>query len=715
MGEFSSQSEQKNKTATPAPVPEEISSTGELEYVDTRASTAQLISLQAAADGRSNRSTTAQLQAKALSHAGNSRIAQLQALSDSRTATTKTNPIQRAENKTGLPDQLKLGMESISGLSLNDVKVHRNSDKPAQLQAHAYAQGTDIHLGPGQEKHLPHELGHVVQQKQGRVKPTMQLKGKVNVNDDAGLEKEADVLGAKAINYKGSGVIALKKTTIPNGSVQKVAQLKWNLVDAVIKAFSKVPADEKALKAEFIANNSGKAPRSAEESAEITARQKAEGERMTNAGEIPGIDGYEPEGKDLLTGYVLSQKDLTEIEEFYIKINEQKDEVSTLKKMLDIVLSSDAVAIATERPVAIFNNLGGLGESTSATGGAGIVNEALGNKGLNVEDGIQADGGLKPADSAAEDSAAGEVTPLGLPEEAKGSFANVMGGDVTTSGFDEKTGGLGLAFEAVSHLRAEYSASNLARKKAEINAQIAKIESKKEMEAADAEKLKELQSQIQELTFEVEESQIQIYEQRIQLLANGARLAAWLTMPPVAAAMTAIENIVTILTARKMIALFDKLEGNLKTVAIAKLKRQVQKNGLMGAANVANATSPLTGGVGTVAAATLGTASAVQQTASFVYKYATSTLGETRNQFATDLIHNFESGNPKEKNEAIEALKILNIEDKVCKPDRVTLRKNAKQVIADSLLTGKNFDLFAKGITDALTFDELPTLQGRKA
>ena len=222
MGEFSSQAEQKNKTATLAPVPEEISSTGELEYVDTRASTAQLISLQAAADGRSNRSTTAQLQAKALSHAGNSRIAQLQALSDSRPTPAKNNPIQRQENKTGLPDQLKSGMESLSGLSLSDVKVHRNSDKPAQLQAHAYAQGTDIHLGPGQEKHLPHELGHVVQQKQGRVKPTMQLKGKVNINDDAGLEKEADVLGAKAIQLKKDNNI---KTLQQREIIPKTTQL----------------------------------------------------------------------------------------------------------------------------------------------------------------------------------------------------------------------------------------------------------------------------------------------------------------------------------------------------------------------------------------------------------------------------------------------------------------------------------------------------------
>ena len=113
-------------------------------------------------------------------------------------AAHKSLPIQRKENKTGLPDTLKTGIENLSGYAMDDVKVHYNSNKPTQLQAHAYAQGTDIHLAPGQEKHLPHEAWHVVQQKQGRVKPTMQLKGKVNVNDDAGLEKEADVMGGKA-------------------------------------------------------------------------------------------------------------------------------------------------------------------------------------------------------------------------------------------------------------------------------------------------------------------------------------------------------------------------------------------------------------------------------------------------------------------------------------------------------------------------------------
>lgn len=109
-------------------------------------------------------------------------------------------PAQREEkpNNTGLPNQLKSGIESLSGMSMDHVKVHYNSDKPAQLQAHAYAQGGDIHLAPGQEKHLPHEAWHVVQQAQGRVRPTMQMARTVPVNNDQSLEREADVMGGLA-------------------------------------------------------------------------------------------------------------------------------------------------------------------------------------------------------------------------------------------------------------------------------------------------------------------------------------------------------------------------------------------------------------------------------------------------------------------------------------------------------------------------------------
>ncbi|MCY9878607.1 DUF4157 domain-containing protein [Vibrio natriegens] len=117
-----------------------------------------------------------------------------QVLEDNR----ETNTVQRQPNRTGLPDNLKSGMERLSGQSLDHVKVHYNSSKPAAVQAHAYAQGSDIHLASGQEKHLPHELGHVVQQMEGRVKPTTSVGG-MAVNDNPSLENEATEMGNRAI------------------------------------------------------------------------------------------------------------------------------------------------------------------------------------------------------------------------------------------------------------------------------------------------------------------------------------------------------------------------------------------------------------------------------------------------------------------------------------------------------------------------------------
>jgi hypothetical protein len=76
--------------------------------------------------------------------------------------------------------------------------VHYNSSEPEQLDALAYAQGTDIHVAPGQERHLPHEAWHVVQQAEGRVQPTSELQGGVAVNDDKRLEQEADTMGSRA-------------------------------------------------------------------------------------------------------------------------------------------------------------------------------------------------------------------------------------------------------------------------------------------------------------------------------------------------------------------------------------------------------------------------------------------------------------------------------------------------------------------------------------
>jgi hypothetical protein len=132
---------------------------------------------------------------------------------------TKQKQATQAANHTGMPNNLKSGIEDLSGVDVSDVKVHYNSSKPAQLNAHAYAQGSDIHIAPGQEKHLPHEAWHTVQQKQGRVKPTVQMKENVPVNDDPGLEHEADVMGAKATQFKNNKLPSqLKKALVGNQS-----------------------------------------------------------------------------------------------------------------------------------------------------------------------------------------------------------------------------------------------------------------------------------------------------------------------------------------------------------------------------------------------------------------------------------------------------------------------------------------------------------------
>jgi hypothetical protein len=53
--------------------------------------------------------------------------------------------------------RLRAGLEAASGMDFSDVRVHRNSPLPAQINALAYTRGNDIHLGPGQERHLAHE------------------------------------------------------------------------------------------------------------------------------------------------------------------------------------------------------------------------------------------------------------------------------------------------------------------------------------------------------------------------------------------------------------------------------------------------------------------------------------------------------------------------------------------------------------------------------
>ena len=145
--------------------------------------------------------------------------------------------LQKKANNTGLPENVKNNTESISGVSLEDVKVNYNSNRPAQLNAHAYAEGSEIHVAPGQEKYIGHEAWHVVQQKQGRVKPTTEVDG-VPINDNNSLEREADKMGQKTSRGNiNQDEIQLKEESTENSVAQLAPESQEQMTGGIsIKA-----------------------------------------------------------------------------------------------------------------------------------------------------------------------------------------------------------------------------------------------------------------------------------------------------------------------------------------------------------------------------------------------------------------------------------------------------------------------------------------------
>lgn len=118
-------------------------------------------------------------------------------------ANQRSTRLPRGESSTRTSTISGLGRliaaaEHLSGVSLEDVRVHYNSPLPASLQAKAYTQGTEIYLGTGQERTLPHELWHTVQQKENRVRPSIPHG---NVNIEPVLEREADIMGRRIVAH----------------------------------------------------------------------------------------------------------------------------------------------------------------------------------------------------------------------------------------------------------------------------------------------------------------------------------------------------------------------------------------------------------------------------------------------------------------------------------------------------------------------------------
>lgn len=106
-----------------------------------------------------------------------------------------------------LPDGVRQKMETFFKADFSNVRIYQGNQAQS-IGAHAFTMGTDIYFAPGQyapdtprgQQLLGHELAHVIQQRQGRVRAP-QGKGAVVVNDH-GLEAEADRMGARAAAFR---------------------------------------------------------------------------------------------------------------------------------------------------------------------------------------------------------------------------------------------------------------------------------------------------------------------------------------------------------------------------------------------------------------------------------------------------------------------------------------------------------------------------------
>jgi hypothetical protein len=149
----------------------------------------------------------------------------------------KEEPVAKlsSEPSKKMPETVQAKMENSFGSDFSNVNIHEG-DNASKVNALAYTQGNDIHFATGQynpeskqgQELLGHELTHVVQQQEGRVKPTIQKKG-VAVNDDKGLEKEADEMGKLAaqgefaeVRGNGSGIQKKEIKDIPEADRKKI-------------------------------------------------------------------------------------------------------------------------------------------------------------------------------------------------------------------------------------------------------------------------------------------------------------------------------------------------------------------------------------------------------------------------------------------------------------------------------------------------------------
>ena len=164
-------------------------------------------------------------------------------------------------NRTGIPTKLKERLEQSSGIALDDVRVHYNSGLPGKLDALAYTYENRVEIAPGQEHCLPHELGHVVQQKLGIVRANAMHPSGVAMNTEEGLEHQADEIGAGKKIYTttapSSGKIVQRKLFIRK-SREVVTKSDEEMTKKVkVNKKNPLPKQSKIKKPQWLEEDSG--------------------------------------------------------------------------------------------------------------------------------------------------------------------------------------------------------------------------------------------------------------------------------------------------------------------------------------------------------------------------------------------------------------------------------------------------------------------------
>ncbi|MGQ9368060.1 eCIS core domain-containing protein [Azospirillum sp. ST 5-10] len=140
---------------------------------------------------------------------------------------------------TPLPRTLLAKMETAFGADFSAVRVHVGP-QAAQLGALAFTVGTDIYFAPGQYRPdsshgqhlLGHELAHVVQQRQGRVRAP---DGGVSVVQDPVLEAEADRLGLRAALHRAPPAATVQRPTVQRPTVQRATVQRATVQRATVQ------------------------------------------------------------------------------------------------------------------------------------------------------------------------------------------------------------------------------------------------------------------------------------------------------------------------------------------------------------------------------------------------------------------------------------------------------------------------------------------------